>query len=68
VTLGLDNRLLKDTVDYADVVVEKTPQVLKTARLLQRIEVSHKHKTIKQEIVDRGTLTCQHASGTGSFG
>ena len=35
VTLGLANRLLKDTVDYADLVVEKTPQVLKTARILK---------------------------------
>jgi hypothetical protein len=29
VRLGLANRLLKHTVDYADLVVEKTPQVLK---------------------------------------
>jgi hypothetical protein len=51
-TLGLANWLLKDTVDYADVVVENTPPpVLKRARLLQ-IEVSHKHETIKQTIVD----------------
>ena len=53
VTLGLANRLLKDTVDYADLVVERTPIVLKTARLKQ-IEASHKHDTIKQEIVDWG--------------
>jgi hypothetical protein len=53
VTLGLANGLLKDTVDYTDLVVKNTPPVLKRARLLQ-IEVSHKHKTIKQEIVDWG--------------
>jgi hypothetical protein len=32
VTLGLANWLLKDTVDYANLIVEKTPQVLKDAR------------------------------------
>jgi hypothetical protein len=53
VTLGLANRLLKDTVDYADLVVEKTPQVLKDARHKQ-IEAAHKHEQIKQEIVDWG--------------
>ena len=36
VTLGLANRLLKDTIDYADLVVEKTPQAVKTARLIYR--------------------------------
>jgi hypothetical protein len=46
VTLGLANWLLKDTVNYADLVVERTPIVLKTARLKQ-IEASHKHETIK---------------------
>jgi hypothetical protein len=51
VTLGLASRLLKDTVDYADLVVERTPIVLKTARLKQ-IEASHIYETIKQEIVD----------------
>jgi hypothetical protein len=55
VTLGLANWLLNNTVDYVDIVLEKTPQVLKTARLLQ-IEASHKHEAIKQEIVDWGTL------------
>jgi hypothetical protein len=53
VTLGLANRLLKDTVDYADLVVEKTPQVLKDARHKQ-IEAAHQHEQIKQEIVDWG--------------
>jgi diketogulonate reductase-like aldo/keto reductase len=51
--VGLANRLLKDTVDYADLVVKRTPVVLKTARLKQ-IEASHKHETIKQEILDWG--------------
>jgi hypothetical protein len=32
VALGLANRLPKDSVDYADLVVEKTSQVLKDAR------------------------------------
>jgi UDP-N-acetylglucosamine pyrophosphorylase len=63
VTLGLANRLLKDAA-------EKTPQVLKTARLKQ-IDVSHKYETIKQEIVDWGiqngpTLANMHLAG--SFG
>ena len=53
VTLGLANRLLKHTVDYADLVVERTPPVLKTARILQ-IEAAHKYATIKQEIADWG--------------
>jgi hypothetical protein len=53
VTLGLANRLLKDTVDCADHFVEKTPQVLKNARQ-QQIEVAHSHATIKQEIIDWG--------------
>jgi hypothetical protein len=43
VTLGLANCLLKDTVDYADLVVEKMPLVLKMAKLLQ-IEVAHSSK------------------------
>jgi hypothetical protein len=50
VTLGLANRLLKDTVDYAELIVEKTPEVLKNARQRQ-IEVAHSsHAAIKQEI------------------
>jgi hypothetical protein len=53
VTLGLANRLLKHTVDYADVVVERMPPVLKAARILQ-IEAAHKYATIKQEIADWG--------------
>ena len=53
VTLGLANRLLKHTSDYADLVVERTPEVLQTARILQ-IEAAHKYTTIKQEIADWG--------------
>ncbi len=34
VTLGLANRLLKHTIDYADLVVERTPEVLRTATIL----------------------------------
>jgi hypothetical protein len=51
VTLGLANRLLRHTIDYADLVVKRTPEVLRTARILQ-IEAAHKYATIKQEIVD----------------
>jgi hypothetical protein len=58
VTLGLANRLLKDTVNYADLIVEKTPQVLKDTRQ-QQIEVAHSHEAIKQEIVDWGIQNCQ---------
>jgi hypothetical protein len=47
VTLGLANQLLKHTSDYANLVVERTPEVLQTARILQ-IEA------IKQEIADWG--------------
>jgi hypothetical protein len=57
VTLGLANHLLKDTVDYADLVVEKTPQVLKDASWYKQIEAAaHKHEHMKQEIVDWGIL------------
>jgi hypothetical protein len=52
-TLGLANRLLKHTVDYADLVVEKTPQVLKNGRHKQ-IQAAYKYETIKQEIVACG--------------
>jgi hypothetical protein len=55
VTLGLANWLLKDTVDYAHLVVETTPQVRKDARYNQ-IEAAHKHEHMKQEIVDWGIL------------
>jgi hypothetical protein len=55
VTLGLANRLLKDTIDYADLVVEDSPEALKDARHKQ-IEAEHKHATIKKEIADWGTL------------
>jgi hypothetical protein len=51
VTLGLANRLLKHTIDYADLVVERTPEVLQTARMLQ-IEAAHKYATIRQDIAD----------------
>jgi hypothetical protein len=54
VTLGLANRLLKHTIDYADLVVERTPQVLKDARHKQ-IEAAHRLTISKQEIVDWGT-------------
>jgi hypothetical protein len=30
VTLGITDRLLKHTIDYADLVVERTPEVLQT--------------------------------------
>ena len=41
------NRLLKHSVDYADLVMERTPAVLQMARILQ-IEAAHKYATIKQ--------------------
>jgi hypothetical protein len=53
VTLGLANRLLKHTIDYANLVVERTPEVLQTARILQ-IEAVHKYAAMKQEIADWG--------------
>jgi hypothetical protein len=52
-TLELANWLLKYAVDYADLVVERTPLVQKSVRLKQ-IEASHKHERIQQEIVDWG--------------
>jgi hypothetical protein len=72
VTLGLANRLLKHTIDYADLVVERTLEVLQTARILQ-IEAAHKYATIKQDIADRGicdgrTLASMHLACTGTFG
>jgi hypothetical protein len=51
VTLGLANRLLKHTIDYADLVVERTPEALQTTRILQ-IQAAHKYATIKQDITD----------------
>jgi len=54
VTLGLANRLLKDMIDYADLVVEDTPEVLKDARHTQ-ILAEHTHEGIKKEITDWGT-------------
>jgi hypothetical protein len=53
VTLGLTNRLLKPTIDYADPVIERTPEVLQTARILQ-IKAAHKYATIKWDIADWG--------------
>jgi hypothetical protein len=53
VTLRLANRLLKHTIDYADLVDDRTPEVLQVARILQ-IEAAHKYATIKQEIADWG--------------
>jgi hypothetical protein len=53
VTLGLVNWLLKHTIHYADLVLERTPEVLRTARILQ-IEAAHKYATIKQEIANWG--------------
>jgi hypothetical protein len=52
-TLGLANWLLKHTIDYANLAIERTPEVLKMARILQ-IEAAHKYATIKQEIADWG--------------
>jgi hypothetical protein len=49
----IDSQPLKHTIDYADLVVERRPEVLQTARILQ-IEAAHKYATIKQEIVDWG--------------
>ncbi len=49
----IDSPLLKHTIDYANLVVERTPEVLQTARILQ-IEAAHKYATIKQDIVDWG--------------
>jgi hypothetical protein len=53
VTLGLANRLLMHTIDYANLVVERTPEVLQTARILQ-IQAANKCATIKQDIADWG--------------
>jgi hypothetical protein len=53
VTLGLANRLLKHTIDYANLVVERTAEVLQRARILQ-IQAAHKYATIKQDIADWG--------------
>jgi hypothetical protein len=53
VTLGLVNRLLKHTIDYADLVVERTPEALQTVRILQ-IQAAHNYATINQDIADWG--------------
>jgi hypothetical protein len=49
VNLGLANLLLKHTIDNANLVVERTPEVLNRVRILQ-IKAGHKYTTIKQEI------------------
>ena len=54
VTLGLANRLLKDMINYSDLVLEDTPEVMKDARQKQ-IEAEHTHAKIKKEITDSGT-------------
>jgi hypothetical protein len=51
--LTIDTPLLKHTIDYANLVVERMPEVLQTTRILQ-IEAAHKYATIKQDIVDWG--------------
>ena len=60
VTLGVVNRLLKWILDYADLVVEKTPTALTKARAKQ-METEHVHLEKKKEITywrlfNRGTL------------
>jgi hypothetical protein len=51
VMLGLANRLLKDTVEHADIVVERTPEVTKAAQEAQ-VEAQHKTDVTKKEMVD----------------
>jgi hypothetical protein len=58
VTLGLANRLLKHTIDCADVVVERTPPLVKDARRKQ-MEGEQKHEESKQDIVNWGRLNGQ---------
>jgi hypothetical protein len=53
VMLGLANQLIKHTIDYANLVVERRSEVLKRATILQ-IEAAHKYAAIKQEIADWG--------------
>ena len=53
VTLGLANRLLSHTIEYADKVVERTPRLLKDVWINQII-VEQKHEASKQEIADWG--------------
>ncbi len=55
VTLGVVNRLLKWILDYADLVVEKTPTALTKARAKQ-METEHVHLEKKKEITDWGFL------------
>jgi hypothetical protein len=52
VTLGLANRLLKHTIDYANLVVERTP--------ILQVEAANKYATIKQEIADWGIHDTPH--------
>ena len=51
VTLGVVNRLLKWILDYADLVVEKTPAALTKARAKQ-METEHVHLEKKKEITN----------------
>jgi hypothetical protein len=53
VTRGLANRLLKHAIDYADKLVERTPQLLKDVRINQ-IVAERKHEASKQEMADWG--------------
>jgi hypothetical protein len=61
VTLGVVNRLLKWILDYADLVVEKTPAALMKARAKQ-METEHVHLEKKKEIT-----AGEHANCTRSF-
>jgi hypothetical protein len=53
VTLGLANRLLKHTIDHADKLVERTPQLLEDVRMNQTA-AERKHEASKQETADEG--------------
>jgi hypothetical protein len=55
VTLGVVNRLLKWILDYAGLVVEKTPTALTKARAKQ-METEHVHLEKKKEITGWGVL------------
>jgi hypothetical protein len=51
VTLGLANRLLKHTIDHADKLVKRTPQLLKDVPMNQ-MAAERKHEGSKQEPAD----------------
>jgi hypothetical protein len=53
VTLGPATRLLKHTIDCADKLVERTPQLLKDVRINQ-MAAERKHEASKQETADWG--------------